>query len=111
MTIKNASPIRLVVPIDGKVGGEKDKPVSTCQFCGALTEMVYNCNSLKCNKIFVSCMQCAAANLGCCSEVCKSVTSADHEFAARNSRQWRGKLVGRGEHYRALMEDMEVNNS
>ena len=101
----------MVVPIDGKVGGEKDKPVSTCQFCGALTEMVYNCNSLKCNKIFVSCMQCAAANLGCCSEVCKSVTSADHEFAARNSRQWRGKLVGRGEHYRALMEDMEVNNS
>ena len=63
--------------------------------------MVYNCNSLKCNKIFVSCTQCDADNLGCCSEVCRSVTSADQEFLARNSRQWRGKLVGREEHYRA----------
>ena len=47
--------------------------------------MVYNCDSLKCNKVFVSCTQCAADNLGCCSEVCRSVTSADQEFVARNS--------------------------
>ena len=67
--------------------------------------MVYNYNSLKCNKIFVSCTQCAEDNLGGCSEVCRSVASADQEFVARNSRQWRDKLVGRGEHYiyRALM--------
>ena len=68
--------IRLVVPIDGKIGGEKDRPVSRCQYCGAVSEMVYNCNSLQCNKIFVSCTQCAADNLGCCSETCRTVTSA-----------------------------------
>ena len=76
--------------------------MSKCHFWGSVSEMVYNCDSLKCNKVFVSCTQCAADNLGCCS---------NQAFVARNSRQWRGKLVGRGEHYMALMEGLIVNKS
>ena len=101
---------RLVVPIDGVVGGDKDKPVSVCRFCGAVTHMVYNCNSLQCNAVFVACMQCAAERQGFCSEQCCSVTSPDHQFVARNTRQWRGKLIGRGHHYRELMTNMARNN-
>merc|ERR1719228_2610346 len=77
---------RLVVPIDGVVGGEKDNPVSVCKHCGTLAEMVYNCNHLRCNEVHVSCMECAADMQGCCSEVCREDTK--HHFVARNSRQW-----------------------
>ena len=38
----------------------------------------------------------------------RSLTCADHEFVARNTRQWRGKLVGRGRHFRHLMAELET---
>ena len=95
---------RLVVPIDGVAGGEKDKPISRCKHCGELSEMVYNCHGHRCNDVFVSCMKCAAALQGYCSETCRA--GAREIFRARNYRQWRGKLVGRGEHYRQLADKL-----
>ena len=99
---------RMVVPIDGEVGGEKDSPVSRCRHCGEITEMVYNCHGLSCNAVFVSCLQCAAALQGYCSESCRA-GARDH-FKPRNYRQWRGKLVGRGAHYRLLSDIVRDSN-
>jgi len=100
---------RLVVPIDGVVGGEKDNPVSTCSHCNKPASMVYNCNSLQCNVVHVSCMECAVKMRGCCSEDCKDNVS--HHFLIRNSRQWPkgvegGKMIGRGELYREWVSHM-----
>ena len=50
----------MVVPIDGVEGGDKDVSVSVCKFCGEVTQMVYNCNSMQCNAVFVCCQHCAA---------------------------------------------------
>ena len=100
---------RLVVPIDGSIGGEKDKPVSICRHCGVIADMVYNCNSLQCNQVHISCMQCAVTMKGCCSPECRDMTA--HHFVARNSRQWPkgvkgGKMIGRGELYREWVSSM-----
>ena len=99
---------RMVVPIDGVVGGEKDSPVSRCRHCGEVTEMVYNCHGLSCNAVFVSCLQCAADMQGYCSRSC--MEGAKEPFKPRNYRQWRRKLVGRGEHYRQLSDTIRDTN-
>ena len=99
---------RMVVPIDGVVGGEKDSPVSRCRHCGEVTEMVYNCHGLSCNAVFVSCLQCAADMQGYCSKSC--MEGAKEPFKPRNYRQWRRKLVGRGEHYRQLSDTIRDTN-
>ena len=98
---------RMVVPIDGVVGGDKDDPVSVCKFCSEVTPMVYNCTSFHCRNIFVCCTACAEVMQGFCSNDCRSVTPAEHRFAARNSRQWKGKLIGRGVYLRQLVEKLE----
>ena len=100
---------RLVVPIDGVPGGEKDQPISRCKHCGQLTEMVYNCHGHLCNGVFVSCLKCAAELQGYCSEACR--TGAKEVFRARNYKQWRGKLVGRGGHYRQLADSLRDTNT
>ena len=102
---------RMVVPIDGVVGGDKDDPVSVCKFCSEVTHMVYNCNSLQCHVVFVCCMACAEVMQGFCSEHCKSITPAEHGFAARNSRQWKGKLIGRGAYFRELVDKLEDDDN
>jgi len=97
---------RLVVPIDGKVGGSKDIPVARCIYCGVLAEMCFNCNNKKCNKVFVSCLPCAKTHLACCSPECRD--SADDHFIARNRRQVEG--VGRGQHYRDTIHSLNSHH-
>lgn len=94
---------RLVVPIDGVVGGEKDSPVGRCVHCGAVAEMCFNCNHLTCNEVFVSCVSCAHSHRCCCSSECFSTT--EKHFIARNRLQVKqeklgGQMTGRGRHYR-----------
>ena len=59
---------RMLVPIDGVVGGVKDDPVSVCKFCSKVTTMVYNCTCFHCRNIFVCCMACAEVMQGFCSD-------------------------------------------
>ena len=86
---------RLVVPIDGAVGGELDQPIAKCVFCGTVAEMCFNCNSMRsvfnlnriyslfrCNSVFVACPSCAHTHKGCCSEECSKHTT--RHFIPRN---------------------------
>ena len=90
---------RLVVPIDGVVGGELDQPIAKCVFCGTVAEMCFNCNSMRlvlnhlvevtntknkfrCNAVFVACPSCAHTHKGCCSEECSKHTK--QHFIPRN---------------------------
>jgi len=97
---------RMVVPIDGVAGGDKDKPISECKFCQEVTYMMYNCTNNQCNTNFVACLKCAAEMQGFCSNQCRSVTPAVKQFLPRNFHQWRGNLVGRGRHYRHMVDEI-----
>jgi len=103
---------RLVVPIDGVVGGDLDQPIAKCVFCGTVAEMCFNCNSMRCNAVFVACPSCAHKHKGCCSEECSKHTK--HHFIPRNRRQRAdglgGDMVGRGEHFRVWVEQMEAES-
>lgn len=59
---------RLVVPISTT----PNNPISQCGFCGALSDIYYNCANSKCNELFLACTSCAAHNLGCCGSSCKN---------------------------------------
>merc|ERR1712210_300067 len=72
-------------PIDGAVGGELDQPIAKCVFCGTVAEMCFNCNSMRCNSVFVACPSCAHTHKGCCSEECSKHTT--RHFIPRNRRQ------------------------
>jgi len=103
---------RLVVPIDGVVGGDLDQPIAKCVFCGTVAEMCFNCNSMRCNSVFVACPSCAHTHKGCCSEECSKHTK--QHFIPRNRRQKAegrgGDMVGRGKHFRAWVAEMEAKN-
>jgi len=57
---------RMVVPISD----DNDETISHCHNCGANSDTFYNCAHMECNKLFLSCPQCAEALKGCCSVEC-----------------------------------------
>lgn len=57
---------RLAVSIDEKT----EEVISHCKHCGALSDVYYNCASMDCNELFLSCPECAERLKGCCSETC-----------------------------------------
>lgn len=59
---------RLVVPI--KEGGTIES-IGQCHKCGVKTSLFYNCANMDCNKLFLSCLDCAKASQGCCSSNCE----------------------------------------
>jgi len=61
---------RLAVPIDGKT----EDVISCCQFCQAPSDVYYNCASMDCNELFLSCPECAEKLQGCCSDKCTGST-------------------------------------
>ncbi len=61
---------RLTVPL---TEGE-DEVISSCLHCNVSSDVYYNCANMDCNKLFLSCPECAENFLGCCSEEC---TQAD----------------------------------
>lgn len=58
---------RLVVPINED---EPAKVVSKCHTCDKESTTYYNCANMDCNALFLSCIECAEENKGCCSNVC-----------------------------------------
>jgi len=57
---------RLTVPISN----DQDKTISVCEFCKKSCSTYYNCANMDCNKLFLSCHDCAPLNKGCCSKGC-----------------------------------------
>lgn len=57
---------RLVVPISQ----DKAEAISQCHCCHKLTDAYYNCANMDCNKLYISCVDCARELKGCCSTHC-----------------------------------------
>ncbi len=58
---------RLVVPINDN---EKSEVISHCSFCDIKIDTYYNCANMDCNKLFISCLECAEKMKGCCAKSC-----------------------------------------
>lgn len=56
---------RLVVPLN-----EDAETIAKCHQCGCKSDSYYNCAHMDCNKLFISCPDCAAKMEGCCSSEC-----------------------------------------
>ena len=52
------------------IAGEKNAPISHCTFCNCAIDTYYNCAHMDCNKLFISCIDCAIQMKGCCSSAC-----------------------------------------
>lgn len=59
---------RMAVTIDGK----EAEPISICHQCHLPCDTYYNCANMDCNELFISCVSCSEAYVGCCSYECKS---------------------------------------
>lgn len=58
---------RLTVPISEK---ENAPVIGQCHHCGCESESYYNCASMDCNCLFLSCKSCLEKHTGCCKEAC-----------------------------------------
>jgi UPF0176 protein len=58
---------RLAVPMEE---GEEDV-ISHCLHCGIPSDVYHNCANMDCNKLFLSCPECAEKSVGCCSLACQ----------------------------------------
>jgi UPF0176 protein len=59
---------RLSVPISS----EESKVIGTCHCCGTPSESYYNCASMDCNELFLSCPTCLKEYAGCCKRECQA---------------------------------------
>ncbi|MCH9631350.1 MAG: hypothetical protein S4CHLAM37_13730 [Chlamydiia bacterium] len=57
---------RMAVPISE----ETTEVIAHCHDCGCPCEVYYNCANMDCNKLFISCEDCAKKLMGCCSAKC-----------------------------------------
>jgi UPF0176 protein len=57
---------RLAISIDGK----EVEPISSCHHCSCPCDTYYNCASMDCNELFVSCPACTEKFIGCCGQAC-----------------------------------------
>ncbi|MBS0627862.1 MAG: rhodanese-related sulfurtransferase [Verrucomicrobia bacterium] len=60
---------RLAVPLKED---SKAQPISECHFCKTPSDTYYNCASMDCNNLFISCPECAKNMKGCCCTACQS---------------------------------------
>lgn len=78
---------RLTVPISD----EECPVVGSCKFCETPIESYYNCSSMDCNILFLSCHECLEKHIGCCSDECTKSTRL-RPFASQNPhkpfRRW-----------------------
>ena len=59
---------RLAIPINK----ENTDVISTCSTCEILSDVYYNCAYMDCNKLFLSCQECALKRKGCCCVKCST---------------------------------------
>jgi UPF0176 protein len=60
---------RLAIPLKEN---SQAKPISECHFCKTPSDRYYNCASMDCNNLFLSCPECAEKMKGCCCTACQS---------------------------------------
>lgn len=59
---------RIAIPISEN---GKPEPISECYVCKEPSDVYYNCASMDCNNLFLSCPSCAEKMKGCCCSSCQ----------------------------------------
>lgn len=75
---------RLVVPV-----GEEKAPISHCTYCSQPIDLYYNCANMDCNELFICCVDCLKAHLGCCCTSCESAHRIrPYQTSAKPFKKW-----------------------
>lgn len=80
---------RLAVPV-----GVEALPIDFCTHCGKPNDVYYNCANVDCNALFLCCLDCLRARLGCCSSDCECAPRIrPYQENGKPFRKWNGSPI------------------
>ncbi len=79
---------------DDRLVSELGEPITTCVHCHKAEEQMYDCHHLGCDRLFVSCKDCAVKFKKTCSEECSNSPNRRKEIIKENI-----KVIGSVENY------------